>query len=79
MPRAKNGAATAEKKISTRSKKSAFPTNGNSDLSTAQVLSLTEEQIRQRAYEIYESRGRQDGAHESDWFAAEAELRSRTA
>jgi hypothetical protein len=38
------------------------------------------EQIRRRAYELYEQRGRQDGFHEQDWLQAESEvlLRSRT-
>ena len=33
-----------------------------------------QEQIRQRAYELYEKRGRRDGHHEQDWAQAEAEL-----
>lgn len=71
MPRVKSAAPTAEKK-STRTRKSTIPTNGHS-------IALSEEQIRARAYELYESRGRTDGSHQEDWFAAEAELRSRTA
>ena len=46
--------------------------NGNTsadfDLETA---------IRARAYELYERRGRQDGQAHTDWFQAEAEVRSR--
>jgi hypothetical protein len=34
------------------------------------------EQIRRRAYELYEQRGRQDGFHEQDWLQAESEIRS---
>ncbi len=71
MPRVKSAAATAEKK-STRTRKSTPPANGHS-------LTVNEELIRARAYELYESRGRTDGSHEADWFAAEAELRSRIA
>jgi len=33
-----------------------------------------EQQIRQRAYEIYEQRGSQDGSPEQDWLQAEAEI-----
>jgi hypothetical protein len=33
-----------------------------------------EEQIRCRAYELYEKRGRQDGQEQDDWFRAEAEI-----
>ena len=38
---------------------------------------LTEEQlekIRQRAYELYEARGREDGHEVEDWLQAEAEV-----
>ena len=39
------------------------------------MTSLTlEEQIRLRAFEIYEERGRQDGFAEQDWLQAESEL-----
>ena len=31
-------------------------------------------QIRQRAYELYEGRGRKDGHELEDWFRAEAEI-----
>ncbi len=33
-----------------------------------------EEQIRQRAYELYESRGREDGHELDDWLHAEREI-----
>ncbi len=82
MARAKSGAATGEKKTTTRAKKIAVPTNGSSvEGHTPQNGSNgnMEERIRVRAYEIYESRGRGHGAHESDWFTAEAEVRTRTA
>ena len=32
------------------------------------------EQIRRRAYQIYEERGRSDGYAEQDWLQAEAEI-----
>ena len=32
-----------------------------------------EDQIRLRAYELYEERGRQDGHDEEDWFRAKDE------
>jgi len=37
---------------------------------------VTTDQIARRAYEIYESRGRGDGAHVDDWLAAERQLLS---
>jgi hypothetical protein len=33
-----------------------------------------EHQIRSRAYELYESRGREDGHDTEDWLQAETEL-----
>ena len=36
-----------------------------------------EEQIRQRAYEIYVQRAGQDGSELDDWLQAEVELQSR--
>lgn len=33
-----------------------------------------EEEIRCRAYELYEERGRQEGLHQEDWIRAEAEV-----
>jgi hypothetical protein len=33
-----------------------------------------QEEIRRRAYELYESRGREDGHDVDDWFGAEAEI-----
>ena len=33
-----------------------------------------EDQIRQRAYQLYEARGREDGHELEDWLRAEAEL-----
>jgi hypothetical protein len=36
-----------------------------------------EEQIRQRAYELYEEEGRQEGRDQEYWFRAEAEIRGR--
>jgi Protein of unknown function (DUF2934) len=36
-----------------------------------------EEQIRQRAYELYEARGRVDGHQLEDWLQAENEITQR--
>ena len=35
------------------------------------------DEIRKRAYELYEEDGRQDGKHEQHWYLAESEVRSR--
>ena len=50
------------------SKKS--PTNV---ISEPQELEL-EHQIRQRAYELYEARGMEDGHEQEDWFRAKEEI-----
>lgn len=36
------------------------------------------ELIEQRAYELYEQRGREDGFHTQDWVQAEQEIMGRT-
>jgi hypothetical protein len=36
-----------------------------------------EEQIRQRAYQLYEERGCQHGFEQEDWARAEAEIRDK--
>jgi hypothetical protein len=36
-----------------------------------------EEEIRRRAYELYEERGRLEGFHDEDWKRAEEEVRLR--
>jgi hypothetical protein len=42
--------------------------------SLTEVLSKLDEQIRLRAYELYEQRGRQDGHELDDWLQAEGEV-----
>ena len=36
-----------------------------------------EDQIRLRAYELYEARGREDGHEQEDWLRAEEEIREK--
>lgn len=36
-----------------------------------------EDEIRRRAYEIYEQRGTSTGSEAEDWFAAEREVKQR--
>jgi hypothetical protein len=42
-----------------------------------QAITPSHDQICQRAYELYESRGRQDGFSEQNWFDAEQQLLAR--
>lgn len=41
---------------------------------TTNVGSSLEEEIRDRAYQLYEERGREDGHDLDDWLSAEAEI-----
>ena len=50
-----------------------FPTSVNSE---PQDLEL-EDQIRLRAYELYEARGQEDGHEREDWFRAKEEITIR--
>jgi hypothetical protein len=38
---------------------------------------VSDDAVRDRAYEIYLERGGQDGLHEDDWRRAEEELRGQ--
>jgi hypothetical protein len=44
-----------------------------------QSTSEIQEQIRRRAYELYEQRGRDDGHELDDWLLAESELAQQKA
>jgi Protein of unknown function (DUF2934) len=58
-----------EKKPSTLAPKSDEPT----------VLIPIEQQIQQRAYDLYEQRGRTDGHELDDWLQAECEIKGSQA
>ncbi len=47
---------------------------------TAESIRELQEQIRRRAYELYEQRGKEDGHELDDWLQAESEItRTKTA
>ena len=48
-----------------------------SPVSNTGSLELTEDSIRQRAYELYAERGFEHGHDMDDWLQAEAEVMSR--
>jgi hypothetical protein len=50
-----------------------------SKVETWPTIANLDEQLRRRAYEIYEQRGRDDGHDVEDWLQAESELRLRSA
>jgi Protein of unknown function (DUF2934) len=39
--------------------------------------SIDTDEVRRRAYELYEERGGEHGLHEDDWYRAEQEVRAR--
>ncbi len=45
--------------------------------SPAEDLARMQEEIRRRAYQLYEERGGQHGFDQDDWLRAEAEVRAR--
>ncbi len=65
------------------------PINGNKQTSASTEIQFTpdvkknvvpislEDEIRRRAYELYEQRGRQSGYEHEDWLVAEREILSR--
>lgn len=53
------------------------PTKKPSPFGRTVAEETSEEQIRQRAYELYEARGRGDGHDLEDWLEAEAEITDR--
>jgi len=46
-------------------------------VSASQTYPGIEEEIRLRAYELYEQRGRQEGFQDEDWSRAETEILAR--
>lgn len=52
------------------------PESGSADLQRLEDQ-ISEEEIRERAYELYRMRGGEDGLDQADWLAAEQELRMR--
>jgi Protein of unknown function (DUF2934) len=58
--------------------KSASQKSQNGSRSQNGAAKVSDEQIRERAYQLYLERGRQHGNHEDDWFRAESELRGHS-
>jgi len=51
--------------------------NGKGVTITSTLSSSSQDRTRKRAYELYESRGREPGQEEQDWFRAEQEILNR--
>ena len=56
-----------------------MPTPLRTITQTTESTSELQEQIRRRAYELYEQRGRDDGHELDDWLQAESELTQQKA
>lgn len=75
IPVQKKAPQAAETLSQTPAVKSASQKSQNGSRSQNGAAKVTEEQIRERAYQLYLQRGRQHGSHEDDWYRAESELR----
>lgn len=78
MPRAKNSSPNPTNKqvITMPEAGSITPVRKASSLNNPVPVEL-EDQIRRRAYELYEERGRTPGLENEDWLRAEHEIRAR--
>jgi Protein of unknown function (DUF2934) len=52
----------------------AGPKSSPGRVTTRQAAVPPQDRIRERAYQLYESRGREPGQDEQDWFRAEQEI-----
>jgi hypothetical protein len=58
-------------------KAGARPKGSPDTVTTMQTTAPSQDRIRERAYELYESRGREPGQDGQDWFSAEQEIINR--
>ena len=71
-------AATTRKSTGSAGRSAKPPKSAHSDPNHAtSVLNGLEEEIRQRAYELYVERGYEAGHATEDWLRAEAEVQAR--
>ncbi len=77
MPRAKKTSDSSAVKKNSRTKKAAVAQSPDVRQEETSFAPVTEEQIRQRAYELFLQRGGFWGNPEQDWFQAEAEVHGR--
>jgi hypothetical protein len=79
MPRAKNPAATnpPNKQVITMPEASSKPAVRKAASSPVSPTPIDlDDQIRRRAYELYEQRGGTPGSDHEDWLRAESEVRA---
>lgn len=65
--------------MTTSSKKTVGKAAVSKQTTTAPSLQEREARVRQRAYELYLARGREEGHEAEDWIRAEAEVAAGTA
>ena len=65
---------TAKKTTRTRTSEAAIATARNAVIEGNATIDLDD--VRKRAYELYEEGGRMEGRHEEHWYRAETELRN---
>ncbi len=53
----------------------AIPSKASASVQHESPVRNIEDEIRRRAYELYEQRGREDGHDVEDWLRAEKEIR----
>lgn len=74
----KPATGTAAARASAEPVSTAAPTGGtnrNPVIAGNEAIDLDD--VRRRAYELYEHRGRADGRHAEDWLQAESEMRGK--
>ena len=69
--------AKTPRTIKPKAEKKVLQMPDNNNGKTGYSVSDLESEIRLRAYELYEKRGRLEGFHEQDWHQAESEIRNR--
>ena len=81
MPRAKTPRSNGKKQVATDSGAAAMMAEVNASPEarkhTPPIPINVEEEIRRRAYELYEQRGCTPGHEHDDWFVAEREVLAR--
>lgn len=75
--------STRARKVTATAKKQVKQTKPATTVAQAPAAAVApqdvQEQIRRRAYELYQQRNGEDGSPEEDWLRAEAEILTRSA
>lgn len=78
MPKAKKATDPSAPKKTTRTKKAVASASEHTETSPMNANTIpVEEQVRQRAFELYQQRGGTGGTAQEDWLQAEMEILGR--